>query len=70
MKCMPKYYVKSGQIKFIIDCTDHRCAILASLTHYKDKKVIAGPKICVGEQGFEDFKKWKCYNTDQFLKDI
>lgn len=67
---MPKYYVKSGQIKFIIDCTDHICAILAALTYYKGRGVLSGPKICVGEQGFEDFKKWKCYNTDDYTKKI
>ncbi len=68
--CMAKYYVKSGQIKFIVDCTDHKCAILATLTHYKGKGYITGPKICVSEQGFESFQKWKCYDTDKFLKDM
>ena len=67
---MPKYYIKSGQIKFIVDCTDHLCAILAALTHYKGKGILTGPKICVGEQGFEDFKKWKCYNTDDYIRRI
>ncbi len=39
---MAKYYVKSGQIRFIIDCTDHICAIIAALTHYKGKGIITG----------------------------
>lgn len=67
---MPKYYVKSGQIKFVIDCTDHICAILAALTHYKGKGILSAHKICVSEQGFDDFKTWKCYDTDKFLKDV
>lgn len=67
---MPKYYVKSGQIKYIIDCNDHISAILAALCHYKGKGLIAGPKICISEKGFEDFKSWKCYNTDDFLKKL
>jgi hypothetical protein len=66
---MAKYYVKSGQLKFIIDCTSHECAILAALRHYKGRGIMTGPKICVSETGFEDFKKWKCYDTDKYLRD-
>lgn len=66
---MPKYYVKSGQIKFIIDCTDHMCAILAALSHYKGHGALTGPKICVSEKGFDSFKEWTCYDTEKFLKD-
>lgn len=65
---MPKYYVKSGQIKYIIDCNDHISAILAALNHFKGRGLITGPKICVSEQGFEDPKHWKCYETDEYLK--
>ena len=65
---MPKYYVKSGQIKFIIDASDHVSAILAALKHYKGRGVMTGAKICVSEQGFEDFKKWTCYDTDKYMK--
>lgn len=67
---MSKYYVKSGQIKFIIDCTNHECAILAALTFYKGKGYMTGPKICVSEQGFDDFKNWKCYNIDKYIRKI
>ena len=67
---MPKYYVKSGQIKYIIDCNDQSSAILAALYHFKGKGILTGPKICVSESGFEDFKNWKCYNTDEFLKKL
>lgn len=67
---MPKYYVKSGQIKFIIDTSNHLAAIHAALTRYKGRGVMTGPKICISEIGFEDFKSWKCYDTDDFLKGI
>lgn len=70
VKDMPKYYVKSGQIKYIIDCNDDIGAILAALTHFKGKGLLTGPKICVSETGFEDHSKWKCYDTDKFLKKI
>ena len=65
---MPKYYVKSGQIKYIIDRNNHKDAILATLKFYKGKGLISGPKICVSEIGFEDFHKWICYDTDEYLK--
>lgn len=67
---MPKFYVKSGQIKFIIDTSDHLTAILAALKRFKGKGVMTGPKICVSETGFDSFKNWKCYNTDDFMKKI
>ena len=67
---MPKYYIKSGELKYIIDCNDHQSAILSALYHYKNKKVLTGTKICVSETGFEDHSKWKCYDTDKFLKNI
>lgn len=67
---MPKYYVKSGQVKYIIDCNDHQSAILAALYHYKGKGAITGPKICVSEKGFESFKDWFCYDTDDYLKKV
>ncbi len=67
---MPKYYVKSGEIKYIIDCNDHKSAILSALYHYKDKKVMTGPKICVSETGFIDIKTWKCYDIQDFSKEL
>lgn len=67
---MPKYYVKSGQIKYIIECTDHDCAIMAALTHFKGRGLLTAPKICVSETGFEDHSKWKYYDTDKYLKKI
>jgi len=67
---MPKYYVKSGQIKYIIDCNDPISAILSALYHFKGRGMITGPKICVSECGFDSHQTWKCYNTDEFLKKI
>jgi hypothetical protein len=66
---MPKYYIKSGEIKYIIDSPNHTTAILAVLQAYKQKKTMRGPKICVSEKGFKDYKSWKCYDTYNFLKD-
>lgn len=68
---MPKYYVKSGQIKYIVECTDHICAILAALTHFKGRGLVTGPQICVSEKGFEPrVRDIECYDTDTFLKRI
>jgi hypothetical protein len=65
---MPKFYVKSGQLKFIIDTIDFTSAILAGLKHSDNKHLILGSKICISETGFEDYKKWTCYDINKFLK--
>jgi hypothetical protein len=65
---MPKYYVKSGQIKFIIDSPDHISAILAALKHYKGRGVMTGLKVCISENGFDDFHQWTCYDTDEYIR--
>ena len=67
---MPKYYIKSGQIRYTIDRKDYITAILDTLLFYKGKGVLTGPKICISETGFEDFKKWICYDTDNYLKQV
>ena len=67
---MPKYYVKSGQIKYIVDCKDEKSAILSALSHYKGKGLLTGPKICASEKGFDSFKEWNCYDTDDYLKEV
>lgn len=67
---MPKYYVKSGQIKYIIDCNDPESAILSALHHYKGKGIMIGSKICVSENGFENFKYWDCFDTDKYMKKV
>lgn len=67
---MPKYYIKSGQIKFIIHRNNHNDAILDTLRYYDGKGFMTGPKICVSEVGFDSFKSWKCYDTDIYIKKI
>lgn len=67
---MPKYYVKSGQIKYIIDRHDHESAIIDTLKHYAGKGLMTSFKICISEQGFEDFRKWICYDTDDYMKKL
>jgi hypothetical protein len=67
---VPKYYIKSGEIKYIVDTTDETSAILSALYHYKKKSVMTGPKICVSEKGFESFKDWNCYDIDYYLKKV
>jgi len=65
---MPKYYVVSGQIKFIIDAKDELTAILATVSHYRGKGLLFGPQICINQKGFTAQKsKQKCYDTDKFL---
>jgi len=65
---MPKYYIKSGQIKFIIDREDYEQAILDTLQYFSNTKKKYGYKICVSEQGFDTFKNWKCYDIEKYLK--
>jgi hypothetical protein len=67
---MPKYYVKSGQIKFIVDSPDETSAILTALKHYKGKGLMTGPKICVSETGFDDHRNWTCDDTDKYIKKV
>lgn len=65
---MPKYYIKSGQLKFIIDCNDPDSAILHALEHFKDRKIYITKNICISETGFIDTNKWKCFDTQDYLK--
>jgi hypothetical protein len=64
---MPKYYVKSGNLKFIIDCLDQYTAIIKAIKRYRGRGLMLGSKICVSEQGFEDFRHWTCYDSDTYL---
>ena len=57
---MPKYYIKSGTMRFTIDAIDQNSAIEKTLLYYKDKKKMIGSKICISETGFMDHNKWKC----------
>ena len=65
---MPKYYVKSGQIKYIVDRASHREAIVYTLKYFKGKGLLTSFKICISEIGWNI--KTTCYDTDSFLKDI
>lgn len=67
---MPKYYIKSGQIKYIIDRDNYQQAILDTLKAYYGKGYMTGPKICVSEIGFENHRFWKCYDTSEYMKQI
>lgn len=67
---MPKYYIKSGDIKYIIDRNNHDEAILRALQVCKSKGCIAATKICISETGFKNHKLWKCYNTSDYLKNL
>lgn len=67
---MPKYYIKSGQLKYIVDTTDEESAILSALYYYKGKTLMTSTKICVSEKGFKSFKNWTCYDIDDYLKKV
>jgi hypothetical protein len=67
---MPKYYIKSGHIKFIIDRNNPDIAIIDTLKFYQGKNIIRAPKICIGESGFDSFKKWKCFDINDYLKKV
>lgn len=62
---MPKYYVQSGQIKYIIDKKNHKEAIVATLKYFHGKGLLTGRKICLSEYGW--INGLKCYDTDDFL---
>jgi len=67
---MPKYYVKSGEMKFIIDRPDQESAIVATLKHFQGTSTAGSFKICISEKGFEDFKNWVCYDIEDFIRKI
>jgi hypothetical protein len=65
---MPKYYVQSGQIKSIIDKSDHRSAILFILAKFYGKGLLTVEKICLSETGWST--NLECYDIDPFLREI
>jgi hypothetical protein len=67
---MPKYYIKSGQIKHTIDRPSDKKAIIDTLKYYKRRGFMVGAKICVSEKGFESFKEWFCYDISDFMEQI
>jgi hypothetical protein len=66
---MPKYYIKSGDIKFIVDSKNTTAAIKKMIAFYKHKKPkpIKSNKICISEIGFDSFKSWKCFEFKDFI---
>lgn len=67
---MAKFYVKSGNLRFIIDGTDHKTAIKKALHYAKQKNIMTGLKICYSEQGFISFKEWICDDIENYMKAI
>lgn len=67
---MPKYYVRSGQIYFVVDANDHETAIIKTLKYFHGKGLVTHHNICVSEIGFDDNKHITCYDTDYFLRKI
>lgn len=67
---MPKYYVRSGQLYFVIDSTNHEDAIIATLKHFQGKGLVSHKQICISEIGFDDNKHLYCYDTDEYLRKI
>jgi len=65
---MPKYYVQTGQMKYVVDKPNSDEAIICTLKHFKGKGLVTHSKICVSEFGWG--KRLKCYDTDEFLKEI
>lgn len=67
---MPKFYVKSGNLRFVIDKPDHNSAIIDALIYAKQHNILAGLRVCYSEQGFDSFKEWICLDTHEYLKEI
>lgn len=67
---MGKFYIKSGNLKFIIDRDNYKQAISKALIYAKNNKIITGQKICVSEKGFLTFKEWICYDIIEYLKEL
>jgi hypothetical protein len=67
---MPKFYVKSGNLRYIIDKEDHQSAITSALIYAKEKGIMTGLRVCYSEQGFVSFKEWVCDDIENYLKEI
>lgn len=64
---MPKYYVQSGQIKCVINGSNHKDTIKAVIAKYKGRGMLTVAKICISESGWS--QGLTCYDVDDFLKD-
>lgn len=67
---MPKFYVKSGNLKFVIDKNNHQEAIKEALIYANKKGIMTGLRVCYSEQGFVSFKEWICEDIEDYLKEI
>lgn len=67
---MPKYYIKSGHIKHILDRKTEAEAIVDTLKYHKHRGFLVGARVCVSEKGFESFKDWSCYDIIDFMEQI
>lgn len=67
---MPKFYIKSGHIKHILDRETETKAIIDTLKYYKYRGFMVGARICVSEKGFDSFKEWSCYDIIDFMEQI
>jgi hypothetical protein len=63
---MPKFYILSGQLKYIVDSNSHESAIFFAIEYAREYMISLGSKICISEKGFKDRKN--CYNTDEYIK--
>lgn len=67
---MPKFYIKSGNLKFVIDKHDHKEAIKNALIYAEQHSIMTGLRVCYSEQGFVSFKEWVCEDIENYLKEI
>lgn len=67
---MPKFYIKSGNLKFIVDKKNYYSAIIEALIYAKKNNILTGLRVCYSEQGFVTFKEWICDDIENYLKEI
>jgi hypothetical protein len=64
---MSKYYVQSGQIKCIINGSDHESTIVKVIKRYRGRGMLTTAKICISEIGWS--KGLTCYDIDNYMKE-
>ena len=64
---MPKYYIKSGNLRLIIDAESEDHAIIKALQRSRKKGIMLGHKICIDEKGFSCTQK-QCFDITNFKK--
>lgn len=65
---MPKFYVQSGNFKFIINAIDAYSSVLLILQKYKGRGIMFGPNICTNEEGFISNRNQICFDTDSLIR--